>query len=378
MPTSLKIGSIGGIEIGIHWSWIFIFLLLTWSFATDVLDQYFPGWSNAARWIAGALTSLIFFVSLLLHELAHSFVAKSRGINVRGITLFILGGVSNLGGEPRSAKEEFAISVVGPLTSLALGAVFAVGWGVAQFWNPGIAGISALLATLNVTIAIFNILPGFPLDGGRVFRSLLWWRSGNLLNATQTASRVGEFFAYGLMAVGFVYFLFGNLVSGIWFFFIGLFLRSMSAGAYQQMLAEQTLVGVKAGDAASRGCVSVEPELSLQQLVEEYVLQQNIRCFPVREDGHLIGLITLDDVRQVPREEWALTPVRRKMVSLDKLHKVAPNEDLNQVMQMMSKEDINQVPVVEGESLVGMISRADIIRLMEIRRQLASDSEKTA
>ncbi|MGD0765741.1 MAG: site-2 protease family protein [Dehalococcoidia bacterium] len=373
MPSSFKIGKIGGIEVGIHWSWIFIFLLLTWSFATGTLDHFFPNWSPAAKWIAGAATSLVFFGSLLLHELAHSFVAKSKGIDVRGITLFVLGGVSNLSGEPRSAKEEFEISVVGPLTSLILGGVFGLGWVVIHYWSPGIAGVSAQLAVINALIAAFNMLPGFPLDGGRVFRSIVWSRNRNMLNATRTASTVGEGVAYLLMGIGVIAFFFGLLIDGVWFFIIGLFLRGVSASSYQQMLAEVTLEGVTAGEAASQGCQPVAPDASVEEIVDSYVLTHNVRCFPVQSGDDLLGLSTLEDIRHIPRDQWPLTPISSTMTAFDRLHAVAPTEDLRHVLQLMGKADINQVPVVDGHRLIGLISRSDIIRLMQTRREMLKE-----
>lgn len=373
MPSSFKIGKIGGIEIGIHWSWIFIFLLLTWSFATGTLDHFFPNWSTAAKWIAGGATSLIFFVSLLLHELAHSFVAKSKGIEVRGITLFVLGGVSNLSREPRSAKEEFEISVVGPLTSLMLGGVFGLGWVVIRYWSPGIAGVSAQLAVINALIAAFNMLPGFPLDGGRVFRSIVWSRNRNMLSATRTASLVGEGVAYLLMGLGVIFFFFGLLIDGVWFFIIGLWLRGLSAASYQQMLAEVTLEGVTAGEAASHDCQSVPPDISIEQIVDSYVLSRNVRCFPVQSGDDLLGLSTLEDIRHVPRDQWPLTPISSTMTAFDRLHAVAPTEDLRHVLQVMAQADINQVPVVDGHRLIGLISRSDIIRLMQTRREMLKE-----
>jgi len=374
MLTSLKIGKIGGIEVSVHWSWLFIFLLLTWSFATGILDHFYPGWSAAQRWIAGGIISIVFFISLLLHELAHSFLARSKGLDVRGITLFIFGGVSNLAGEPRTAQDEFAIAVVGPLTSLLLGAFFGAGWAILHFWTAGLAGIFANLAVINAIIAAFNMLPGFPLDGGRVFRSLVWWRNKNLLAATRSASRLGEALAYGLMGVGVLLFFFGQLINGIWFFIIGMFLRGASAASYQQMVAEVTLSGLTAAQAASHDCQPVAPDLSVEQLVDSYVLAHNIRCFPVQAGDELLGLVTLHDIRHVPRDQWPLTSVFKTMTPFERLHVVSPGEDLRRVMQIMAQADINQVPVVDGRELVGLVSRSDILRLMKIRRELASET----
>src|SRR3990172_7335112 len=200
MLGSFKIGRIAGIEIAVHWSWLFIFVLVTSSFATGILEEFFPEWSDARRWGVGVIIAAIFFASILLHELSHSLVAKAKGIPVKGITLFVFGGVSNLGREAQSAGEEFQIAIVGPLTSLAVGALFAVLWAALRVPAPDAAAIAGYLAFINAVIAAFNMLPGFPLDGGRVFRSIVWARNRNLLRATRTAARTREFVAYALIA----------------------------------------------------------------------------------------------------------------------------------------------------------------------------------
>ena len=371
MPASLKIGKIGGIEVFIHWSWLFVFILLTWSFATGILEHFYPGWSTGQRWLVGGVVAIVFFLSLLLHELAHSLLARRRGIEVRDITLFVLGGVSSLKGEPQTPQDEFAIAIVGPLTSLLLGALFGAGWAILRFWSAGVAGVSAQLAVINAVLAAFNMLPGFPLDGGRVFRSLIWQRNKNLLDATRTAARLGELFGYGLMGVGVFFFFLGLLVSGIWFFMLGMLLRNASAGSYQQMLAQVTLAGATAADAVSSDCQPVPPDLSLEQLVDSYVLTHSVRCFPVQAGEELLGLITLDDIRKVPRDQWPLTSVFKTMTPFERLHTVPPQEDLRQVLQIMGEADVNQVPVVEGRRLVGLVSRSDILGLIQIRRDLA-------
>ena len=371
MLTSLKIGKIGGIEVSVHWSWLFIFLLLTWSFATGILDHFYPGWSAAQRWIAGGIISIVFFISLLLHELAHSFLARSKGLDVRGITLFVFGGVSNLTGEPRTAQDEFAIAVVGPLTSLLLGAFFGAGWAILHFWTAGLAGIFANLAVINAIIAAFNMLPGYPLDGGRVFRSLVWWRNKNLLAATRSASRLGEALAYGLMGVGVLLFFFGQLVNGIWLFLIGMFLRGASAASYQQLAEQKTLLGVTAGEVASTAYDPVPPDMTVAQLVEEHVLTRHGRYYPVMAGEELLGLITLADIRHHERAEWPKTTLFRVMTPFERLRTVSPGENVINALHVMAEADVHQVPVVEGRRLLGIISRGDILRLIQVRREMA-------
>jgi Zn-dependent protease/CBS domain-containing protein len=370
MPSSIKFGKIAGIEVGIDWSWIPIFLVFTYLFATGTLDHFFPHWSNAAKWTAGAITSAIFFASLLAHELAHSFVARSKGLDVRGITLFFFGGVSNLGGEPRSAGDEFVIAVVGPLTSLVMGAVFGLGWVIIHPFSPGVAGVSAQLGVINATLAVFNMVPGFPLDGGRVLRSILWQRTRNLHQATHIASMAGEGVGYLLIGTGIVFLLFGSVLNGVYFFIVGLFLRGIAASSYQQMVTDEALSGLKAGEAAARNCEVVPPDLSIENVVDNFVLLHNIRCFPVQSDDRLLGLVTLEDIRHIPREQWPITPVEKAMTSFDHLHTVTPDDDLRHVLRVMAEADVNQVPVVDDGRLVGLIARSDILRLIQTRREL--------
>lgn len=370
MIGSLKLGKIAGIEIGVHWSWLFIFLLITWSFAGGILEHFFPEWSDVQRWVAGAVVSLIFFASILLHELSHAFMARRYDIEVKGITLFVFGGVASLGREPQSAQQEFAIAIVGPLTSLGLAALFAAGYGVLRVPAPGIAGISAHLAIINAIIAVFNMVPGFPLDGGRVFRSLVWWRSGNLLAATRTASRTGEGVAYLLMGLGVVFLFLGNLISGVWFILIGMFLRNASTASYEHVLADMALRGITAAEAARTDYQPVPPDISLQELVDRYVLSRSVRCFPVVRGEELVGMITLTDIRRLPREHWPYASVSSAMTPLERVRAVPPREELRRVMQIMGEADVNQVPVVEGRTLLGIVSRSDILRLIQVRREM--------
>jgi Zn-dependent protease/predicted transcriptional regulator len=371
MRSSFTIGRIAGIEIGVHWSWLFIFVLITWSFAQGLLEHYFPEWSEGRRWAMGAIVALIFFASLLLHELSHSLLARARGIPVKGITLYLFGGVSNLGREPQSAREEFMIAIVGPLTSLALGAVFAILWAVLRPSAPGGAAIAGYLAFINGALAAFNLLPGFPLDGGRVFRSIIWARNRDILRATRTAARVAEYVAYGLMVAGAAQILFYNFVGGVWTILIGIFLRGASAASYQQLLEQKTLQGVTAGEVASTAYDPVPPDMTVAQLVEEHVLTRHGRYYPVMAGEELLGLITLADIRHHERAEWPKTTLFRVMTPFERLRTVSPGENAVNALHVMAEADVHQVPVVEGRRLLGIISRGDILRLIQVRREMA-------
>jgi Zn-dependent protease len=367
---SFKLGRIFGIDVGVHWSWIFIFAIVTWSFATGVLDNFYPQWSEAQRWGAGAFVALIFFLSILLHELSHSVLSNAKGLPVRSITLFVFGGVSNLTREPDTPGLEFWIAIVGPLTSLALGVLFTVVWLVVRPFSDGVAGISANLALINGSLAIFNMLPGFPLDGGRVFRSIVWRHNHDRLRATRTASTLGQWIAYTIMGIGVVYTFFGGIFAGVWFLLIGFFLRNASVASYEQLLIESTLSHISVRDMTRTDLHPVEPTMSVEEVVHERFLRSDARCFAVVAAGQLAGLITLTDVRKVPRDQWPLTSVYRAMTPVDRLHTVTPDEDLAKVLRLMAEHDVNQLPVMRGRELIGLVTRGDIMRYIHVREDL--------
>ena len=370
MGSSIKLGRVFGIEIGIHWSWIFIFGIVTWSFATTIFGEFYAEWTEAQRWIGGAFVALIFFLSVLAHELSHAVVSNRNGLPVKSITLFVFGGVANLTKEPDSPGLEFRIAIVGPATSLTIGAVFAALWFGIRPINDGLAGICANLAIINASLAVFNMLPGFPLDGGRVFRSIVWRRNNNRLRATRTAARAGEWIAYGIMGIGVLYTFLGAPVNGIWFLLIGLFLRSASAASYEQLVVETTLAGIPVRDVMQAAVEGVPPDLSVEELVQDHVLKRNARCFAVIAAADFAGLVTLTDIRKVPREEWPMTSVYKAMTPASRLHTVGPSESLAKVLQMMAMFDVNQLPVIYGRELVGMLNRADVLRFIQVRQEI--------
>jgi len=369
---TFRIGRLFGIEISVHWSWLFIFFLVTWTFATGILEEFYPDWTGSRRWVVASAISLIFFLSILLHEMSHSLLARRYGIPVSSITLFVFGGVSNLAKEPDNARQEFWIAIVGPLTSLAMALLFTAGYFVLSPLEEGAGGVSANLAVINFAIGIFNLVPGFPLDGGRVLRSVFWAQKRNLLAATRIASNVGQAVAYGIMAIGVASFFFVDVITGIWFFLIGNFLRSASIASYEQLFLDTVLKGIPASAVARQDYVTVPPELTLAQLVEEHVLAGHGRCFPVVAGSELLGLVTLQDLRQVPREEWPTTSVYRSMTPLSKLRTASMRDDLPYVLAQMAAGDVNQVPLMDGRELIGLIHRSDVIRYIQVRQEIGT------
>lgn len=372
MPGSLHIGRIFGISIDINYSWIIIVVLLTFSLAVGWFQAIYRGWPPLVYWIVALIAALLLFVSVLVHELAHSVVAKSRGVPVSSITLFIFGGVSNIEQEPPDAKTEFLISVVGPLTSLVIAGV---SWLLALAVRPFNVYLDAILfylAVANLLLGIFNLIPGFPLDGGRVLRSIIWGASGSLKTATTWATRVGQAVAYIFIIWGIFQLFTGNFLGGIWIAFIGWFLLSAAQAANSQVQLQYLLKGVTVADVMNRTPQTVPGDMSIQQFVENYALSQGTRTALVTEDGRLQGLVTLADLSRVPRERWGQEPVERAMVPLDRVHAVAPSQSLNDVLPILAQHDLNQVPVVQDGHVVGVLSRDRIMQYIEIRREVGA------
>lgn len=370
LKNAIRIARIGGISINIHVSWILIFILVTWSLAAGYFPQNYPDWSPVLYWTIGLATSVLFFVSVLLHELAHSFVARARGLPVHDITLFIFGGVSQLEDEPETAGTEFVMALVGPLTSLALGVSFGVVWLAARGVSEPLAALGGYLAGINVLLAFFNLIPGFPLDGGRVLRSILWQASGNLQRSTRWASLVGQGVAYLFILWGIWRIFTGDWVGGLWIAFIGWFLDNAASSSYQQLTIRNLLAGHKVKEVMSRECLEVGPNTPLDRLVNEHVLPRGARCFPVVEGGLVKGLLTLHNIKGISQDRWASTTVGQVMTPLDGLKKVSPDEELWAAMQNMTQDGVNQLPVMDDGHLLGMLGRDNIVSFIRIKGEL--------
>jgi Zn-dependent protease len=372
---SLKIGRIAGIDILIHWSWFAIFALLIWSLATGFFEEVGgDDWSSAERWAAAVVTTALFFLSVLLHELSHSLMAKRLGLNVTSITLFLFGGVSSLTQEPESARDEFRVAIVGPGTSFVIaalcGVIFLVFWLIDEEASvPG--AISGYLAFINLAVGIFNMLPGYPLDGGRVLRSVLWARNRNVLKATRAAATAGTYVSFALFALGGLSILFGGFVQGVWFIIIGWFLRNASEQAYEQVLLKNTLEGSRVGDIISHAYTPAPPDLSVQQLVDDYILGQGQRSVPIVVAGDLLGLVTMSDIRAIPVDQWPQTSVFRAMTPRERLLTVAPEDEITTALQMMASHNVHQLPVIDrARTFIGFITRADVLQLINVRTEL--------
>ncbi len=369
MQSHIKLGRILGIPVALHASWFLIFGLVTWSLAQGYFPTAHPELPATANWVLGALTSVLFFGSVLLHELGHSAVALRNGIPVRGITLFIFGGVAQIGHEPRTPGAEFRIALAGPLTSAALAALFGALWALDRA-VPYLAAPSLWLARINLALAAFNLIPGFPLDGGRVLRAVIWRLTGSFQRATQAAGFTGQDVAVGFIAVGLFTALRGNLFNGLWLVFIGWFLQNAAAATYAQADLKEQLRGITVGQLMEREYPRVSAHASLQEVVDEQILRTGQRSFLVADDGHLAGLLSLRDVTAVPKASWARTQVAQVMVPWERLSRVSPDTELMDALQLMDDREVAQLPVVVGNRVQGVISREHVLHYIRTRSEL--------
>lgn len=370
----IPIGKAFGISLRLHYSWFFIFVLVTWSLAAVYFPSTHPTWSLTLKIGAGVIASFLFFGSVLFHELMHSIVALRQGIQIQAITLFFLGGVSQMTGEPKTAGDEFRMAFAGPFSSLVLGGLFlgifyllrSSTSEVAQF----VAAISFYLGLINLLLGVFNLIPAFPLDGGRVLRSLIWWRNKNIQSATKIASNIGRAFGWLFIIGGIGLAFTGNFFNGIWLVLIGWFLETAASASYRQILIQDMLKGHTAAEVMTKDCMTVSPDITVERLINEHILSSGRRCFPVVSSDRTDGLVTLSSVRSVPKDARHTTFVREAMIPLSQMKSVSPNEDLGNILQILSENDINQVPVVWENKIVGIVGRDNLINFINTRNEL--------
>jgi len=371
----LRVGRIAGIEIGVHYTWVLIAVLIAGSFIGYLSDAH-PLWPARTIWSAAFVISGLFFVSVMLHEMAHALVARAYGIPVRTITLFALGGVTRIQKQAANPSAEFWMGLAGPLLSAALGCVF--GW-LGAWWAQG-SNITAIqppvavlmsLSSLNLMLAMFNLIPGFPLDGGRILRAFLWRIGGDENRATRISSRAGQGVALAFFGLGLWEFLSAQSLSGIWLGLLGWFLLDASTASYIQAEVLTGLAHIKVGDLMSHDCVPVEGEVSLQRFAEEYVLEKGRRCYAVEDRGALIGIVTPGDLAKVERARWQDTPVKQVAHLLHQLRSVSPETPVAEALQTMGREDVNQLPVITGGRMEGMLSRSHILQALQARTELS-------
>jgi Zn-dependent protease len=374
MQAQIKLGRIFGIEIGLHYSWFIIALLITLSLAGH-FRTHNPEWGESLSWGLSILTALLFFAAIVAHELSHAVVAKARGLPVRSITLFALGGVAEIEKEAVDAKTEFWMGIVGPITSLLIGIIclglaIVLGWTPPEFPERPLPAMLMWLGYINIVLAVFNMVPGFPLDGGRVLRAIAWWITGDAKRATTIAARVGQIIAFGMIVYGVMRFFAGAGFGGLWIAFIGWFLLSASRESQAQVAITEGLRGVRVADVMSRDYPMVDGHSNLQTFVEEHLVRTGRRCFVVTLNGRSEGMITPHEISEVQRERWPYTTVADVMRPLQQVRTVTPDAPVSEALEVMAREDLNQLPVMANGELSGLISRGHVLQLLQTRAEL--------
>ena len=375
MQPHLRLGRIAGIEIGIHYSWIFIAVLITLSLGAHFAEVN-PQWTIGVIWSAAIITGLLFFVSIVVHELGHALVASARGLPVRSITLFALGGVASIEKDAADARTEFWMGIAGPLTSVGIGAICTgLAWVLGSGMNvtPADPPMAVLvwLGYINIMLAAFNMIPGFPLDGGRVLRAAVWGVTGNADRATRIAARIGEGVALLFIMFGVWQFFSGAGIGGLWIALIGWFLLDAAGAAYLHVDTLATLKGLRVRDIMADDCLRIPARTPLQIFADDYVLRSGQRCFAVEKDGQIEGLITAADLKQIDRDHWTQVTVGAVMRPLNRLHTVTPDTTVVDALQAMGREDLNQLPVVSNGRMEGMLSRSRIVQVLQTRAELS-------
>jgi len=371
VESSFTVARIRGIPIGVHYTWGIAVVMITWSLAAGYFPSSYPGWGRTTYWVVGAAAALLLFISVLLHELCHSMVAQARGLTVKSITLFIFGGVSNIGRESEDPQDEFLIAVVGPLSSLVLAGLFWLGGRAIPNDTSPLGAMLFYLSTVNLMLALFNILPGFPLDGGRVLRAILWGATGSMIRGTTIASVVGQVLAFAFMGYGiWQFFIEGEPLTGIWIGFIGWFLNSAAEATRRQTAVQEGFRGVPVSSVMTPDPPYVPPSLPVRDLVNEYLLRRGLRALPVVTDGRIVGLVSLSDVKHLPEERWDGNTVGAIMTR-PPLRTIEPDASVTSALEMLVAQDVNQLLVLDKDgTLLGMLSRGDVMRFLQLRSEL--------
>ena len=374
MKAQIRLGSVFGVRIGLHYSWVIIAFLISLSLVGHFRMNN-PEWGNSVIWTTSIFTSLLFFLTIVVHELSHAIVAKSHGLPVRSITLFALGGVAEIEKEARDARTEFWLGIIGPITSFVIGIIclallYGFGWRPPNFPGTPLLAMLMWIGYINIMLAVFNMVPGFPLDGGRVLRALVWWITGDAGRATKISATLGQLVAFAFIIFGIYRFFNGAGIGGLWITFIGWFLLSASRESYAQVAITESLKGLRVRDVMSGDYPTVDSHANLQTLVDEHFLRMGRRCFFVSESGRIVGLVTPHEVREVERQRWPYKTVDEVMRPFDQLRTITLDAPVQQALEIMGSEDLNQLPVVEDSEVRGLLTRGHIVQLLQTRAEL--------
>jgi Zn-dependent protease/CBS domain-containing protein len=369
MRGALRLGRVVGIPVGVHYTWFVALWVLTWSLARTYFPARLPGLPAGTYWALGVAASVLLFGSVVAHEVGHALAARRYGIRTRGIVLFMFGGVAQIGREPPTPSAELVVAVAGPATSWVVAALCALARAATS--GTALGALAGYLVWANTALAVFNLVPGFPLDGGRVLRALVWGLTGDLTRASRIASRVGQAVAVAFIAAGILLAFTGNVVGGLWLVLLGWFLDAGAQAGYQQVLLRQALEDVRVADVMSRAVHTVEPSLTLDALIADYLLPLKHGGFPVVWGDRLLGVVTLHDIKDVPRERRASTTVREVMTPLQRLRTVRPSSSAYEAFERMAQDGIGRVLVVDDDGiLVGILTRSDLLHLLRLREEL--------
>jgi len=386
VPGSIRVARIFGIDINVHFSWIVIFFVVVTNLSESIYPDQFPQWSRQKTFVVSAVSASLFFASVVAHELAHSLVARRFQMTVSSITLFMLGGVASLTREPPSAKAEFFMAAAGPFTSIVIGIVaviiaFAADAAQASIsWLQVVSAVAGYLGPINLIVAIFNLVPGFPLDGGRVLRAAIWGITKDRLRATRIAARGGQLFAGLLFAVG-VAFVFGigfpqNELQGILYGFIGYFVWNAASSSLQQEQLASVVGGAKVGPLMTTDFRSTPPGVMVGQIIRDFVLPMNLRAIPVASGDRLVGLITIADLRKVEQDRWPTTPVEQVMTPASDISTVSPDDPLGTALERFGGAEVPLLPVVKDGRLVGVLYREAVIGYVRMQEMLAPEGRR--
>jgi len=372
--NAITLFRIFGFSVRIDWSWLIILVLVVWSLAGGVFPERFPDLPWGVYLGMGLAAALGLFASIVIHELCHSLVARRFGLPMKGITLFLFGGVAEMSEEPPSAKAELWMALGGPMASAVLGGLFLAGSAVGKLaeWPPTVTAVLGWVGTINIILLVFNLIPGFPLDGGRVLRAALWQRKGDLRWATLIASRIGSGFGLALMGLGFLALLLASAWGGLWFILIGMFLRWSARQSYQQVLVRQALQGGPVREFMSGDPVVVPPSISLEQFVRDYVYRYHHKMFPVVQGDRLVGCVSVDDVRHIDRNEWPRRQMGEIVSPCSEANTIAPDKDAFEALKQMNNYRVGRFMVVEDGRLVGMLSFRDLQEFLSLKLELES------
>lgn len=360
-----------GIPVGLDYTWFIIFILVVTSLGGFFFPEHYPDVPVVLRWIYSLIAAFLFFASIMLHEMAHAVVAQKWGVQIIRIVLFIFGGVAQMAKEPENAKSEFQIAVAGPVMSAVIGGILLfVAWGMEPLMDEGLHGVVWYIGYINIILVVFNMVPGFPLDGGRILRAIIWHRTGNLRRATKVVSNIGSGFAFFLIFMGVLGILGGVFIAGLFWIFIGMFLYQSAKSGYQMVALREGLSRIPVRNVMTRNPQTIPSDLNLSSLVDDYFFKGRYSSFPVVEGENLVGMVEINDVKRVPQDQWPTTKVREIMSPWDEVKTITPDMDTFEVLMHMIDDQTGRLPVVSNGKIEGIISRKDILNFVQLREEL--------